>query len=217
MNSAAWVLVTGGAKRIGAFLNQEFAKSGKNIVLHYNHSETAAIALKAQLETLNIKVVLWQSNLDDPATIEQRFEALLAQVPHIELLINSASVFGQGSLLESSLAQIQSNLNIHLTSPWLLIQALVKQNKPCQFRFCEFVRVMCACWVGFIQLVRMCLMSFILCGFGALTRHRKQKLLHACTCAPHQCEFVCRRVQHGICFGSFPVENLFLACLVSLF
>jgi len=133
MNSAAWVLVTGGAKRIGAFLNQEFAKSGKNIVLHYNHSKTAAIALKTQLEALlNIKVVLWQVNLDEPATIEQRFEALMAQVPHIELLINSASIFGQGSLLESSLAQIQSNLNIHLTSPWLLIQALVKQNKPCQ-------------------------------------------------------------------------------------
>ena len=132
MNSAAWVLVTGGAKRIGAFLNQEFAKSGKNIVLHYNQSETAAIALKVQLEKLNSKVVLWQANLDDPATIEQRFETLLTQVTHIELLINNASVFEQSSLLETSLAQIQSNLNIHLTSPWLLIQALVKQNKPCQ-------------------------------------------------------------------------------------
>lgn len=132
MNRTAWVLVTGGAKRIGAFLNQEFAKSGKNIVLHYNQSETAALALKVQLEALNIKVVLWQANLNDPATIEQRFEALLAQVSHIELLVNNASVFEQASLLESTLAQIQSNFNIHLTSPWLLIQALVKQNKPCQ-------------------------------------------------------------------------------------
>jgi len=132
MNSNAWVLVTGGAKRIGAFLNQEFAKSGKNIVLHYNQSETAALALKVQLETFNIKVVLWQANLDDPAAIEQRFSELLTQVPHIELLINNASVFEQASLLESTLEQIQSNLNIHLTSPWLLIQALVKQNKPCQ-------------------------------------------------------------------------------------
>jgi pteridine reductase len=132
MNSTPWVLVTGGAKRIGAFLNQEFAKSGKNIVLHYNQSETAALVLKVQLEALNIKVVLWQANLDDPATIEQRFAALLRQVPHIELLINNASVFEQASLLESTLVQIQSNLNIHLTSPWLLIQALVRQNKPCQ-------------------------------------------------------------------------------------
>ncbi|PKI16234.1 SDR family NAD(P)-dependent oxidoreductase [Colwellia sp. 12G3] len=132
MNSTAWVLVTGGAKRIGAFLNKEFAKNGKNIVLHYNQSETAAVALKGQLETLNVKVVLWQANLDDPATIEQRFEALLTKIPHIELLINNASVFEPASLLETTLAQIQSNLNIHLTSPWLLIQSLVKQNKPCQ-------------------------------------------------------------------------------------
>jgi NAD(P)-dependent dehydrogenase (short-subunit alcohol dehydrogenase family) len=132
MNSKAWVLVTGGAKRIGAFLNKEFAKSGKNIVLHYNQSETAALILKVQLETFNIKVVLWQANLDDPATIGQRFSALLSQVPNIELLINNASVFEQSSLLESTLRQIQSNLNIHLTSPWLLIQALVKQNNPCQ-------------------------------------------------------------------------------------
>jgi pteridine reductase len=132
MNSSAWVLITGGAKRIGAFLNQEFAKSGKNIVLHYNQSEKAALALKVQLEAFNISVVLWQANLDEPATIEQRFEVLLTQVPHIELLINNASVFEQASLLESTLGQIQSNLNIHLTSPWLLIQALVKQNKPCQ-------------------------------------------------------------------------------------
>ncbi|KGJ93934.1 SDR family NAD(P)-dependent oxidoreductase [Colwellia psychrerythraea] len=132
ITSTAWVLVTGGAKRIGAFLNQEFAKSGKNIVLHYNQSETAALALKSQLETFNIKVVLWQADLNDPASIELRFADLLNQVAHIEILINNASIFEQTSLLESSLAQIQSNLNIHLTSPWLLIQALVRQNKPCQ-------------------------------------------------------------------------------------
>ena len=88
MDSTAWVLVTGGAKRIGAFINQEFAKSGKKIVLHYNQSEKAALALKVQLETFNIRVVLWQANLDEPATLEQRFEVLLTQVPHIELLIN---------------------------------------------------------------------------------------------------------------------------------
>ncbi|WP_019028173.1 SDR family NAD(P)-dependent oxidoreductase [Colwellia piezophila] len=136
MSNKGWVLVTGGAKRIGAFLNQEFAKSGKNIVLHYHQSEVEAFALKTQLEAHNSKVVLWQANLADPGSIEQRFAELQQQVPHIELLINNASVFEEGALLESSLEQIQRNINIHLTSPWLLIQALakqnIKQNKPCQ-------------------------------------------------------------------------------------
>jgi len=136
MNSNSWVLVTGGAKRIGAFLNLEFAKSGKNIVLHYNQSETAAVALKTQLAAYKIEVVLWQANLADPETIEQRFADLLTQIPHIELLINNASVFEQTSLLAAPLTQIQRNLNIHLTSPWLLIQGIVnqkiKQGRPCQ-------------------------------------------------------------------------------------
>ena len=132
MMNESWVLVTGGAQRIGAFFNQQLAKSGKNIVLHYNQSETAALTLKTQLERENIQIVLWQANLNDPDTIQQRFSKLLTQVSHIELLINNASVFEQGSLLETSLEQIQRNLNIHLTSPWLLIQALVKQNMPCQ-------------------------------------------------------------------------------------
>ncbi len=136
MNNNAWVLVTGGAKRIGAFLNQEFAKCGKNIVLHYNQSETAAVSLKEQLTAYNIEVYLWQANLNDPETIEQRFTDLLAKIPHIELLINNASVFEQTSLLEAPLTQIQRNLNIHLTSPWLLIQGIANQkdiqNQPCQ-------------------------------------------------------------------------------------
>jgi pteridine reductase len=136
MNNAPWVLVTGGARRIGAFINQKFAQAGYNIVLHYHQSETAAFALKTQLQQSNINVVLWQADLAAPETLAQSFAELLNQVPHITLLINNASLFEQGSLLESSLAQMQAHLNVHLTSPWLLIQHLMKQkqqeNQSCQ-------------------------------------------------------------------------------------
>jgi NAD(P)-dependent dehydrogenase (short-subunit alcohol dehydrogenase family) len=132
MNHENWVLITGGAKRIGAYLNEEFAKRGHHIVLHYHQSEEAAIALRSKLSEYGIKVILWCADLNDPVSIEHRFNKLLTQVPHITLLINNASVFEQKSLLESSLAHIQNNLNVHLTSPWLLIQGLLKQQKPCQ-------------------------------------------------------------------------------------
>ena len=128
MNHENWVLITGGAKRIGAYLNEEFAKRGHHIVLHYHQSEEAAIALRSKLSEYGIKVILWCADLNDPVSIEHRFNKLLTQVPHITLLINNASVFEQKSLLESSLAHIQNNLNVHLTSPWLLIQGLLKQQ-----------------------------------------------------------------------------------------
>ncbi len=132
MNNKPWVLVTGGAQRIGAFINKELAKSGKNIILHYNQSKSAAISLKAELQACHINVILWQADLNAPEAIEQRFTELLAQVSHIELLINNASIFEQTALLDTSFEHIQRNLNIHLTSPWLLIKALAKQTKPCQ-------------------------------------------------------------------------------------
>ncbi|MEW6993746.1 SDR family NAD(P)-dependent oxidoreductase [Colwelliaceae bacterium MEBiC 14330] len=132
MNNEAWVLVTGGAQRIGAFINKAFAKSGKNIILHYNQSETAAITLKSELEAYNVKVILWQADFNNPDIIEQGLNEILTQVTHIELLVNNASIFEQASLLTTSHEQIQRNLNIHLTSPWLLINRLAKQTKPCQ-------------------------------------------------------------------------------------
>ena len=132
MNNEAWVLVTGGAQRIGAFINKAFAQSGKNIILHYNQSETAAITLKSELEAYNVKVILWQADLNNPDIIEQGLNEILTQVTHIELLVNNASIFEQASLLTTSHEQIQRNLNIHLTSPWLLINRLAKQTKPCQ-------------------------------------------------------------------------------------
>jgi pteridine reductase len=132
MNHENWVLITGGAKRIGAYLNEEFAKRGYHIVLHYHQSEEAALALKLKLSEYGINVVLWCADLNDPSTIEQRFNELLTQIPQVSLLVNNASVFQRKSLLASSLAHIQSNLNVHLTSPWLLIQGLLKQHKPCQ-------------------------------------------------------------------------------------
>jgi NAD(P)-dependent dehydrogenase (short-subunit alcohol dehydrogenase family) len=128
MKQKKWVLVTGGAQRIGAYINQQLAKQNYNIVLHYHQSENAALMLKAELESLGAKVILWQADLNSPESLVQKTQSLLEEVPTIDLLINNASIFEQGYLLETSLAQIQSHLNVHLTSPWLLIQAIAKQN-----------------------------------------------------------------------------------------
>ncbi|WP_236702497.1 SDR family NAD(P)-dependent oxidoreductase [Thalassomonas actiniarum] len=128
MNNAPWALVTGGAQRIGAYFNQRLAEAGFNLVLHYHQSESAALALKTQLEQHGVQVVLWQANLAEPETLPLAFQRLRSQVPQLDLLINNASIFEQGALLESSLAQIQAHMHVHLTSPWLLIQEMIKLN-----------------------------------------------------------------------------------------
>ncbi|WDE04474.1 SDR family NAD(P)-dependent oxidoreductase [Thalassomonas viridans] len=126
MAASSWALVTGGAQRIGAFINRRLARAGYNIVLHYHRSETAALALKKELEQHQVEVVMWQANLAEPQALPRGFQTLHGRVPHLDLLINNASIFEQGTLFGSSLAQIRAHMDVHLTSPWLLIQEMMK-------------------------------------------------------------------------------------------
>lgn len=125
-----WALVTGGSKRIGAYINQQLALQGYNIVVHYNQSEQAAQALKQQLEKSGVNVILWHADLASPECLPMAIEQLFSQIPTLDLLINNASIFEVGSVLNSSLTQIQQHINVHLTSPWLLTQAFAKQALP---------------------------------------------------------------------------------------
>ncbi len=134
MKNNDWILVTGGCKRVGAYINQQFARQGNNIILHYHQSEAAALQLKKQLQkdtptdtpTDKVDVVLWQADLNDPESLPNKIESLLTQVGPIKLLINNASVFELGDVATSSIALIQKNMNVHLTSPWVLMQNLSK-------------------------------------------------------------------------------------------
>ena len=45
------------------------------------------------------------------------------------MLINNASVFDLGNLQKASFEQIQQNMAIHLTSPWLLLQVLQQRQQ----------------------------------------------------------------------------------------
>ncbi len=46
----SWVLITGGAARLGKALCLAFADAGWNVVLHYRHSHAAAQQVQAQTQ-----------------------------------------------------------------------------------------------------------------------------------------------------------------------
>ena len=47
-----FVLITGGAKRIGATTARHLHEKGFNIILHYNNSEAAAESMKEELNKI---------------------------------------------------------------------------------------------------------------------------------------------------------------------
>ncbi|MDP5131327.1 MAG: pteridine reductase [Paraglaciecola sp.] len=88
------MLVTGGAKRIGATTVQYFHQLGWNIVLHFNHSKEQALALSEELNAgraNSVKVV--QGSLSTIADTEAVAVQAINSYGKLDALVNNASAF----------------------------------------------------------------------------------------------------------------------------
>jgi NAD(P)-dependent dehydrogenase (short-subunit alcohol dehydrogenase family) len=81
------LLVTGGAKRIGAAFCKAFAGNGATVAIHCNSSRADAEELLKELPPGNHKIIC--QDLYDPAAAEKIF----SQAGQVDILINNASVF----------------------------------------------------------------------------------------------------------------------------
>lgn len=115
--TARAVLITGGARRIGAAFARAFAHAGYDIALHYRHSETEAKALADE-----IGARLYQAELTDTAAASTLLQAVKADFPHLNLLINNASTFRRAPLLETFEQSIAEDMAVNLIAPLNLMR-----------------------------------------------------------------------------------------------
>lgn len=83
------ILVTGGAKRIGALICRRFAAAGWHVVVHYGRSRADAEALVSTLPSAETV----QCELADPAAAEAMVASLAERLDDWRVLVNSAAVF----------------------------------------------------------------------------------------------------------------------------
>lgn len=119
-----WVLITGGAKRIGATVSRRLHAEGANIALHYNRSRDDAQALQQELNALRPdSVKLFAGDLLQASTIDTLVDNVLAETGGIDVLINNASTFYPtpiGSITEQHWADL---MGTNLKAPLFLSQA----------------------------------------------------------------------------------------------
>ena len=89
MGTRPAVLITGGAKRIGAVVAQCFAEAGWHVVIHYRRSAAAAEELAARLPSAEAI----SCNLADTTAAEAMIVELAERLTDWRVLINSASIF----------------------------------------------------------------------------------------------------------------------------
>ena len=118
------VLVTGGAKRVGAAICRRLHAAGANIVIHYRSSLQEALALRAELNDLREDSVFCvQADLLDMAALKEMVAAALQHFGHLDALVNNASSFYATPLAEVNEEQWLDLIGTNLKAPLFLAQA----------------------------------------------------------------------------------------------
>lgn len=118
------VLVTGGAKRVGAAICRRLHAAGAQVAVHYRSSEQDALALQAELDGLRSKsVAVFQADLLDLNALPQLVREVIEKFGRLDALVNNASSFYATPLAEVDEQQWNDLLGTNLKAPLFLAQA----------------------------------------------------------------------------------------------
>ncbi|MBI5626015.1 MAG: pteridine reductase, partial [Nitrosomonadales bacterium] len=118
------VLVTGGAKRVGAAICRRLHAAGAQIAVHYRSSEQEALAFQKELNALRPKsAAAFQADLLDQNAMPQLVHKVIKKFGRLDALINNASSFYATPLAEVDEQQWNDLLGTNLRAPLFLAQA----------------------------------------------------------------------------------------------
>ncbi len=114
----SWALITGGSVRLGREIGLAFARAGWNVACHYNHSETQAHALCAELRTLGVDALAVQGDLEDEASCQSIFDTTVAITgTALHCVVNNASLFVPDEGADFDEAQALAQIKVNLMAP----------------------------------------------------------------------------------------------------
>lgn len=124
MNTPPVILVTGGARRVGAAIVRRLHEAGCRIALHYRGSADAAQALAGELNAIRADSV-WPlaGDLADAGVPQQLVQATLAHFGRLDGLVNNASSFYATPLAEATAEQWDELFTVNARAPFFLAQA----------------------------------------------------------------------------------------------
>jgi NAD(P)-dependent dehydrogenase (short-subunit alcohol dehydrogenase family) len=119
------VLVTGGARRIGAAISRRFAAGGWHVAVHYHRSREEAEALAADLPSAE----LVQCDLADCDAAVDMVTQLARRLPDWRALVNSASVFRPDSVVALDIGINWEAVQVNAAAPAEMAQAYLLQAR----------------------------------------------------------------------------------------
>lgn len=129
------VLITGGARRVGAAICRELHAHGAQLMIHYKTSATEARALQAELNLLRANsVAIIQGDLHNMAVLPSMVSETVKHFGRLDVLINNASTYYPTDLGQINEENWQDLMGSNLKAPVFLVQAAaaeLRKNHGC--------------------------------------------------------------------------------------
>jgi len=127
------LLITGGARRVGAAIVRHLHGAGARVLIHYRDSAGDASALAEELNAARPgSVAIETANLLDAEAPERLVTAALREFGRLDILINNASTFYPTAVGEITPAHWDDLVGTNLKAPMFLSQAAAPSLRSAQ-------------------------------------------------------------------------------------
>ena len=130
-----WVLITGGAKRIGAMIARTLHDEGMNLIIHYNTSSDDANKLCAEINSSRVdSAIAIGANLTNQSEVDHLIPEIIKQTGQLDVLINNASTFYPTPIEDITLDDWDNLVGTNLKAPLFLCKhaaPYLKESKGC--------------------------------------------------------------------------------------
>ena len=127
-SQAPLILITGGSRGVGAATARLAAAQGYDVALSFISNESAARAVRADVESLGRRALAVRADSADPAQVAQLFAAIDDAFGRIDVLVNNAAIIARQSRIEGlDFARMQRIFAVNAIGPILCAQQAVKR------------------------------------------------------------------------------------------
>ncbi|MBQ4479808.1 MAG: SDR family oxidoreductase [Victivallales bacterium] len=121
------VLITGGARRVGAALCRAFAADGWRVVIHCNGSHATALRLERELGGTETAAVVVSDLRKGSAGLITCASGVFGRLDGV---VNNASVYSRRSLSEMTEAELREDFEVNFFAPFTLMREFARRRKP---------------------------------------------------------------------------------------
>jgi len=124
-------LITGGSRGLGKSMALHLGSQGRDVILTYKSAKGGADTVVRQIEAMGGKAASLKLDVSDISTFDTFVSAVRAELAQkwqrkdFDFLINNAGIGARAPFTETSEAQFDEMVNIHLKGPFFLSQKLV--------------------------------------------------------------------------------------------